>query len=100
MDVAKSIQTKAELSYAMTVTDKIGGGSSGVHLYLLKKTARCNGQWRMETFRGKKKDSVIKAVNWLCANVQDDHDRVSTVHCSMRSLVVLCFHEIEHRLVE
>ena len=38
MDVAKSIQTKAELSYAMTVTDKIGGGSSGMHLYLLKNS--------------------------------------------------------------
>ena len=38
MDVAKSIQTKAELSYAMTVTDKIGGGSSGVHLCLLKNS--------------------------------------------------------------
>ena len=31
----------------------------------------------MDTFRDKKKESLMEAVNWVCANTQDDHDWVS-----------------------
>ena len=37
----------------------------------------CSGQMRMETFRSRKRESIKAAINWICANVQDDHDWVS-----------------------
>ena len=31
----------------------------------------------METFRDRKKGSIMEAVTWVCADVQDDRDWVS-----------------------
>ena len=44
---------------------------------IYSKTVICIGQRHMETIRDRKKESIMEAVNWVCADVQDDQDRVS-----------------------
>ena len=76
IDVTNTIQAKAALTYAMAAMDTIGGWHEEVD------TIEGDERHERSPMGGSLapciwiKDSIMEAVNWVCASVQDDHDRV------------------------
>ena len=72
-DVTNPIQTKAKVSNAMAVMDQIGGRLAAC-IWIFSKTMICNGH--TDTCRVREKDSIMEAVKYVCADVQDAQDWV------------------------
>ena len=71
--------------------DRIGGWNVGrrneegsltrarfaASMWIYTEAVICSGQKNMEAFRRHKKNSIMEAVNWVCAYFLDDHDWIS-----------------------
>ena len=77
-DLAHLIQTKAQVSYAITVMDRIGGwieggsteggsqigGRLAASIWIYTRAVTFNGQTYMDGFRNQKMYSILEAINW------------------------------------
>ena len=88
IDVAHSMQTKAELSYDIAVMDRIGGWVEGGRIEdgsQIDWQRACGfiqrHSYAMEKLHGgirnQNRDSIMKAITCICASVQDNHERIS-----------------------
>ena len=71
------IQTNAQFSCAIAVMDRIGGWiEEGRHVGLFKGS-HMQRPTLHGIIRNQKKNSIVEAVNSVCASVQDNHDCIS-----------------------
>ena len=88
-------------SCAMAVMDGVGGwilgNEEGSHsgavfaasMWICTKAVICNGQRHMETFRMNKMNSIMEAINCICAHVQKSHDWISEFSLVMQETKVV-----------
>ena len=101
-DLENAIQTKAELSHAISVMGRICGweGQEGeqenwvgprfaASMWIHTLAVVRNGQNYMQNFRFFKLRSVMEAVNWVCDDALDEHVWVSEQTISLQDTKVL-----------
>ena len=101
-DLENAIQTKAELSYAIAVMDRVGGWEEedgeqenwvgprfAASMWIYTKAVMCNVQNHMQNFRIFKLSSIKEAVNGMCDDAFDEHVWVSEGTISLHKTKVL-----------